>query len=72
MMWGAYDPWGWLWMAAMLVIFWGGIGFVVVAGLRAFGAARGGDGALDVLRRRLASGEITQEEFDRTRRALGA
>ncbi|HXM58003.1 MAG TPA: SHOCT domain-containing protein [Candidatus Dormibacteraeota bacterium] len=70
MMWGYSDAWSWLWMGAMMLIFWGGIGLVIVLGLRAFATQRGGETPLDVLRRRLASGEITQDEFDRTRRAL--
>ena len=70
MMWGFYGGWGWLWMTAMMVIFWGGITALIVLAVRAFTGPRGGDEAMDVLRRRLASGEITQDEFDQTRRAL--
>jgi putative membrane protein len=70
MMWGYYGGWEWLWMTAMMVLFWGGIAALIVLAIRAFSGPRGGDQAMDVLCRRLASGEITQEEFDRTRRAL--
>ena len=71
MMWfGYYDGYTWLLMAGMMVLFWGGIAALMVLAIRAFSGPRGGDQAMDVLRRRLASGEITQEEFDKTRRAL--
>lgn len=70
MMWGYYDGWGWLWMAAMMVLVWGGIITVAVFAVRAFTGPRAGDQALEVLRQRLASGEISQEEFEKTRKAL--
>lgn len=70
MMWGYFDGWSWLWMAAMMVLFWGGIFALAVYAIRAFTGSRGGDQAMDVLRRRFASGEITREEFETTRKAL--
>lgn len=70
MMWGYYDGWSWLWMAVMMIVFWGGIIALGVFAIRALTWPRGGDQALDVLRRRLASGEISQEEFEKTRKAL--
>lgn len=70
MMWGYNDGWSWLWMATMMILFWGGIIALAVYAIRAFTGPRGGDQALEVLRRRLASGEITQEEFEKTRKAL--
>jgi putative membrane protein len=70
MMWGYYDGWSWLWMAAMMVLFWGGIFAVVLFAVRALAGPHGNDQATDVLRRRLASGDITQEEFEKTRKAL--
>jgi putative membrane protein len=70
MYWGYSDPWNWLLMAAMMVLFWGGVAALVVFVVRAVSAQRGGNQALDVLRGRLASGEITQEEFEKTRRVL--
>ncbi|HZU15144.1 MAG TPA: SHOCT domain-containing protein [Candidatus Dormibacteraeota bacterium] len=65
-----YDGWSWLWMAAMVVLFWGGIVALIVFAVRALTGPKAGDQALDVLRRRLAKGEISQEEFERTRRLL--
>lgn len=70
MYWGYYDGWSWLLMAAMMLLFWGGLAAVTVFVVRAITGPRGGDQALGVLRRRLASGEITQEEFDKTRKVL--
>lgn len=70
MMWGYYDGWSWLWMAAMMVLFWGGIFAIVVYAIRAFTGPRGTDQAMDVLRRRFASGEITPDEFEKTRKTL--
>jgi putative membrane protein len=70
MMWGYVDGWSWLWMAAMTVLFWGGVFALAVFAFRSFGRSKGNDQAIDVLRRRFASGEITQDEFEKTRKAL--
>jgi putative membrane protein len=70
MMWGYYDGWNWLWMAAMMVLFWGGIITLAAVVIRSFTGSKSNDQALDVLRRRFASGEITQDEFEKTRKAL--
>ncbi len=70
MMWGYADSWSWLWMAAMMVLFWGGVFAVAVFAIRSFTGSQSNDQALDVLRRRFASGEITQDEFEKTRKAL--
>jgi len=71
MMWyGYYDGWTWLLMAATMVLFWGGVAALVVFVVRAVTGPRGGDQAMDTLRRRLAGGEITREEFENTRRSL--
>jgi uncharacterized membrane protein len=70
MMWG-YDGLNWLWMAPMMVLIWGGVIALVVWGLRAFSGPRStGDSAIETLRRRLAAGEISQDEFDKTKRIL--
>ena len=70
MMWGYFDGGNWLWMAGMMVLFWGGIIVLAVYAVRAFAGPKGNDQALDLLRRRLAGGEITQDEFEKTRKAL--
>ena len=54
----------------MTVLFWGGIILLAIIAIRVFAGSRGNDQALEVLRRRLAGGEITQEEFEKTRKAL--
>lgn len=70
MMWGYYDGWSWLVMAATMLLFWGGIAALIVFAIRAFTGQRSGDQAMDVLRRRLASGEISEEEYEKTRKVL--
>jgi putative membrane protein len=70
MMWGYTDGWSMVWMGGMMVLFWGGIIALVVFAVRAFAGPRGTDQAVDVLRRRLASGEISQEDYEKTRKAL--
>ena len=69
MMW-YYSGGNWLWMAAMMVVFWGAIVALVVFAIRAFRPGPPQDSAIETLRHRLAAGEISQEEFDRTRQAL--
>jgi uncharacterized membrane protein len=70
MMWG-YNVVGWFWMLPVMLLFWG----VVIAGIvlliRALGAPRaGGDEALQTLRKRLAAGEISPDDYERTKRLL--
>ena len=72
MMWGYSDGWNWVWMTAMMVLFWGGIVAVAVLAFRSLGGSKNDDNAMDALRRRLADGEITQDEFEKTRKALQA
>lgn len=73
MMWGYYDGWSWFWMVALMILLWGSIVALVVGGLRSVIASRQtSDPALETLRRRFAAGEISQEEFEKTRRALQA
>ncbi|MHB8588291.1 MAG: SHOCT domain-containing protein [Candidatus Dormibacteraceae bacterium] len=70
MMWGYLDGGNWLWMAPVMVLFWVGIIFLAVFAIRAFTGTKSNDQALDVLQRRLAGGEITQDEFEKTRKAI--
>ena len=66
--WGYNASWMWLWGAFMMAIFWGGLIALVVWAVR---ASRGGPEApAEILRRRLARGEITPEEYETARRIL--
>ena len=64
--------WGALIVGAILLVRWLGVGHA--AGRAAAGASGGapGEDPLDILRRRYAAGEISQEEFDRMRQTLAA
>ena len=75
MMWPYYggDGWGWLWGAGMMVLFLIGVIFLGLWAIRSLShPMHTGDPAMETLRRRLASGEITQEDFEKTKKALGA
>jgi putative membrane protein len=68
-----YDGWSWLWMAVTMILFWGGLIALVVFAVRALARPGSGpDSALETLRRRLAAGEISQDEYEKTKRALQA
>ena len=73
MMWYGYgDGWMWVLGTVMMVLFWGGIVVLAVWALRSFsGGPRGGqEGPVDILKRRLASGEITEAEYEQSRKAV--
>lgn len=73
MWWYGADGWSWLWMAGMMILFWGGVIVLGVWVVRGLGGPRHNvDGAMDILRRRLAAGEISSEDFEKTKKALGA
>lgn len=61
----------WLLGPLMMLLFWGGLVLLVVWAVRSFSRpAPPADSAVEILRRRLASGEITQEQYEQARRAL--
>jgi putative membrane protein len=63
----------WMWIVGtlMTLVFWGGLAALIVYALRAFVQPRGGQESADeILKRRLAAGQISQEEYERTSRAL--
>ena len=72
MMW--YGGFGSMWFLGplMMVVFWGGIIVLAVWAIRSFSGGPVGrqDSALDILKRRLASGEITEAEYEQARKAL--
>ncbi len=60
----------------MMLVFWGLVIAAIVIVIRAFAgrnvlAPPQQDTALEVLRRRYASGEITKEQFEEMKRTLG-
>ncbi len=56
----------------MMLLFWGGLIVLAVWAIRGFSTRQvaGSDSALDVLKRRLAAGEISQEEYEQARKVL--
>ena len=63
--------WMWLVGVVMTLLFWGGLAALIVWAVRAFARPRaGGESAEEILKRRLAAGQISQDEYDSTRRAL--
>lgn len=66
------SPWMWILGSLMMLIFTGGLILLVVWVVRTIvEPGRGGSGnALEVLKRRLAAGEITPEEYEKTRRII--
>ncbi len=69
MMW-YYGNGGWLWMTIAMLVVWGGLLAVAVWAIRAFAGSGRQSDAIAILRRRLAAGEISQEEFEKTKRIL--
>jgi len=69
MMWGwnYYDGWIWIGMTAVILL-------LVVLAIGMIGAFRrprqDSDSAMATLRQRLAAGQISQEEFDKTKKVL--
>ncbi|HEV2036866.1 MAG TPA: SHOCT domain-containing protein [Candidatus Dormibacteraeota bacterium] len=66
------SPWMWILGSLMMIIVIGALILLVVWAVRTVGGAHpvSSNTALEVLRRRLAAGEITQDEFEKTRRLL--
>ena len=73
MMWGYSGMSGnWFWMAPMMLLIVGGLIAVAVLAIRAFSGPKANDDlAIDTLRKRFASGEINQDEFNNSKRLLG-
>jgi putative membrane protein len=67
-----YGSGGWSWLLGTLImlVFWGGVIAVAVWAIRSGLGSRRETDAMDVLRRRLASGEISQDDFEKTKRSL--
>ncbi len=70
MMW-SYNATSWIWMMPMMLLIWMVVIGVVILMVRALSAPREqGDAAMEALRRRLAAGQITPEEYERTTKIL--
>jgi uncharacterized membrane protein len=71
-MWPYYgDGWSWLWMTGMMVVFLCALIVLAAVGFRAIrGSDNTDDDAMSALRKRLAAGEITEDEFEKTKRLL--
>jgi putative membrane protein len=71
--WGSGFGWGMtMFGVLMMVLFWGGIAVAFVYLARSLGRSRPRqvESAMDILRRRLAAGEITSEEFEHVSKVL--
>ncbi len=69
-----YDMSTWMWivMGVVMVIVVGALIALVIVAIRAVSGASSGrsNSALEMLKRRLAAGEITPDEYEKTRRIL--
>ena len=72
MMWYGGPGWGWdwIWMIGMMVVFWGAIIALAVYLVRSFRPSQGEDAAMATLRRRFAAGEISQQDFEKSKHVL--
>jgi putative membrane protein len=76
MMWNGFEGMGWGWVGLGLlhmVFFWGLVIFVLVAlvkWLSGGSEAPGPGSAMEILKRRYASGDIGREEYERMKREL--
>jgi len=66
--WGGAWPWGLFWLV-LAFLFWGSLLALLIWAVRVASGPRH-ESAQRILKRRLASGEITQEEYERIRRLL--
>ena len=75
MMWDANDGMGWWMVFGMIwmVLFWGAIIWLIIWGVSRLGGDQRPphETPMDIARRRLASGDITREQFEQLRRDLG-
>ena len=69
--------WDWFWGPLMMLLFWGGLAAVIVFAVRAStsGSRRNSGEETDaraILEARFAKGEISEDEFERRKSALGS
>lgn len=67
-----FGPGMWLLGGLTMLLFWGGGIVLIVWAVRQFGAGQRppAEDPMAILRRRLAAGEITQEQYEQARRTL--
>ncbi|MBI4328639.1 MAG: SHOCT domain-containing protein [Chloroflexi bacterium] len=87
MMWWGMGPqwgdgaWSWAWVIGslfglvMMVAFWGAVIFLIVWGIRTFGAPRpsvaiAGGTPIEIAQRRYAGGEITRDQYEQIKKDL--
>jgi len=63
---GGWFGMGFWWILVLVVV-----GVVIWLGVRGSGQRPAGESAIDLLKRRYASGEINREEFEQKKRDLG-
>jgi uncharacterized membrane protein len=70
-MWSNYNGLSWFWMLLAMLLFSAGVIALLFWLVRAYTGSQGtADPAIEKLRRRLAAGEISQDEFEKTKRIL--
>jgi putative membrane protein len=60
--------WSWVWMSAVMVLFWGAVLVFGIWAVRSF--ADRGRSPLEIAGERYARGEITREQFEEIQRGL--
>jgi uncharacterized membrane protein len=68
-----YGMSGWMWFygALMMLLLWGGLAVLIVWVVRTFSRrSNRPDSAQEVLKRSFAAGEISPEDYEKTRHAL--
>lgn len=71
MTWTNYQGWNWPAMGGTMILVLGAVLALAIWAVRtSSGPRRGSDSAMDTVRQRLAPGQISQEEFGRTRKTL--
>jgi uncharacterized membrane protein len=70
MMWG-FNTVSWFWMLPMMLVFWAVAVGVIVVLVRSLASPRfDRDAPMEALRRRLAAGQITRDEYEKTKQLL--
>ena len=68
--WYGGSPWMTIGGALMMALFWGGLILLAVWLVRGTGRGAQPLDPMETLKRRLASGEINQEQYEQTRKAI--